>query len=332
MFTDKEKKIFELYTECHFKPYFIRFIEYKRSKGYVYGLTALHIYKRINNVMAEYGGNIITRDMVDFVIARMADDDGRILTRYLSAFRKFTEYMAMYEPLTFVIPQRYWALKGEKMRTFVFTEEELNAITEAVDAKCQSVPRLVNYGTPPHPFIMRILIGTGMRIGEVLSLRRCDLDFSNNVISVIDGKGGVSRLVPMSSSLADALSYYVSATRRDDGSLLFISRCTGGPMNSDNITHFVRGILNSLGITERGGDKPTLHSFRHTFCTHSMEKLLADGIDFYTALPILGAYVGHTNIRSLEKYVHFNGITVQEFNKRQASLESLIPEVYDEDI
>ena len=37
-----------------------------------------------------------------------------------------------------------------------------------------------------------MLIGTGMRIGEVLALKRGDVDPINGVVKVINGKSGVS--------------------------------------------------------------------------------------------------------------------------------------------
>lgn len=332
MFTESEKKILELFEECPFKPYFIKYIEYKRSKGYKFGWSILYMLKRINNIMAELGGNVITKDMIDFVLMRKMDEDGRVLTKLVASLRQFTLFMSLYEPATFVVPLRYWAQKNEKMRKFVFTEEELDSITKAIDNYCHSNPYMPDYDIPPHPFIIRILIGTGMRIGEILSLRRGDIDLSNNLIAVLDGKCGVARIVPISCSLAEALGCYIHNTRGESRDILFCSQRTGREFSHSGVQHFIHKVLDDCGIAERGGDKPSIHSFRHTFCTHAIEKMLASGMDFYTALPILGAYVGHTNINDLEKYVHINGMAMQEFNSRQASLESLIPEVEDEDL
>ena len=43
--------------------------------------------------------------------------------------------------------------------------------------------------------LCRLIIGTGMRIGEVLALTRADVDHLNGVINVINGKNGVSRFI-----------------------------------------------------------------------------------------------------------------------------------------
>ncbi len=59
-----------------------------------------------------------------------------------------------------------------------------------------------------YPVLVRILIGTGMRIGEVLALTRGDVDPINGVIKVINGKNGVSRYIPVSDSLKKILCDY----------------------------------------------------------------------------------------------------------------------------
>jgi integron integrase len=55
--------------------------------------------------------------------------------------------------------------------------------------------------------------GTGMRLMELLRLRVKDCDFGNRLISVMDGKGGKHRVVPMPASLCAALSRQVDRVK-----------------------------------------------------------------------------------------------------------------------
>lgn len=331
MLNEQDSKIFELFEDSPFKGYFERYIEYKRGKGYKIGWSMVYMMKRINNLMAEFGGDAFTREMADYILTSKMDDDGCVLTKMLTTLRQFSLFLSMYEPGTFIIPAGYWAQKREKVRTFVFTSDELLRITKAADEYSKTCPYLTKHEFPPHPFIIRMLIGTGMRIGEILALRRKDFDFDNNVVSVLDGKGGVSRYVPISDTLSDSMRLYITKTSGEDCELVFLSWRTGKGISPTGAQFLVHRFIDMAGIKPRGGDSPSVHTFRHTFITHTLDRMLRSGMDLYTALPIIGAYVGHTNLRDVEKYVHLTGISIEVFNSRQATLENLLPEVCDED-
>ena len=78
------------------------------------------------------------------------------------------------------------------------------------------------------------------------------------------------------------------------------------------------------------GRTPNIHSIRHTFCTRSLEKMLDGGMNIYTDIPILAAYVGHVNYMDTEKYIHLTEQGHEDFIKKEASLGSIFPEVIDE--
>ena len=65
------------------------------------------------------------------------------------------------------------------------------------------------------------------------------------------------------------------------------------------------------------GKTPNIHSIRHTFCTRSLEKMLDSGMNIYTAIPILAAYVGHVNYMDTEKYIHFTNGDIKTSLKRK---------------
>ena len=58
--------------------------------------------------------------------------------------------------------------------------------------------------------------------------------------------------------------------------------------------------------------------------------MLESGMDVYTAVPILAAYVGHVNYMDTEKYIHFTEQGHEDFVQKESSLGSLFPEVGNE--
>ena len=139
------------------------------------------------------------------------------------------------------------------------------------------------------------LLGTGIRVGELLALEWRDIDFVENTININKGMSRVKnsyeitdpktseskRVVPMPQSVADVLWDLRSLERlyRIDGS--------GIVFRTSNNTHIqYRAILRKFHILreEVGIPDATIHSLRHTFAT----KMLEQGENLKTVQELLG--------------------------------------------
>lgn len=63
------------------------------------------------------------------------------------------------------------------------------------------------------PCLIRLLYGTGIRIGEAIKLKHCDIDFKNECLLLRECKNGKDRYVPLSPSLALICRDYVTKNR-----------------------------------------------------------------------------------------------------------------------
>ena len=61
--------------------------------------------------------------------------------------------------------------------------------------------------------IVRLMLETGLRAGEVIGLQTSDLDLPRGLVTVRRGKGGKGRIAPFSSQTAAALDRYLRARR-----------------------------------------------------------------------------------------------------------------------
>lgn len=95
-----------------------------------------------------------------------------------------------------------------------FTDDEIARIIDAADNLISHMNVFVvkEY----FPLILRILIGCGMRITEVLELRWTDINLDTGVITVVNAKNKRQRFVPMHQSLTDMLKLYQKRIRRFD--------------------------------------------------------------------------------------------------------------------
>ena len=142
-----------------------------------------------------------------------------------------------------------------------------------------------------HTFVLLVL-DTGLRLSEALSLTREAVDFDNLVINV-RGKGGKHRLVPFSLEFRRILFRYMS---RQDTALVFSTR-TGTGLTRRNTGRDMKELGRKIGIT---GVRFSPHTCRHTFAV----TFLRNGGDVY----VLSRILGHSNITTTTIYLRSMGI------------------------
>jgi integrase/recombinase XerD len=139
--------------------------------------------------------------------------------------------------------------------------------------------------------IICLLLDTGLRIDEALTLRRHDVDFDNLLVTVF-GKGRKERRVPFSFELRKVLFRYeqVRARQHRRCELVFPSR--------EGTAWDQRNSLRGLHLLQEKLALPTFgwHRLRHTFATN----YLRQGGDIVR----LSMVLGHTQITTTQRYLH----------------------------
>ncbi|MCX6234991.1 MAG: tyrosine-type recombinase/integrase [Bacteroidetes bacterium] len=158
------------------------------------------------------------------------------------------------------------------------------------------------------PTLLRLLYGTGLRIGEALSLENKDVNLAENFIIIKDSKNGKQRMVPISESLSVVCQNYINHRKKlpvpqSDDSSFFIS-LNGSACIRHTFYRYFRIVLKAAGITYIGnGHGPRIHDLRHSFAVASFARMAESGVDLYTSLPVLSTYLGHQSISSTNTYV-----------------------------
>ncbi len=132
-----------------------------------------------------------------------------------------------------------------------------------------------------------LLLSVGLRVSELIALRRSDYDADSGALRV-RGKGRRERRVFVVDPNLRAIMASL-ANRAADGALM--SPGDGG-WSSQGVRRWLRGFASAAGITRN----VTPHMLRHTCAT----LLLEDGVD----LRFLQRLLGHENIATTAIYAH----------------------------
>ena len=146
------------------------------------------------------------------------------------------------------------------------------------------IARLIDIATNHLEPILIIALNTGMRRGEILSLKWENVNLSKRCIHIEDSKSGRSRDVPMNGLAVEALS-----SIRQDSVYVFYNPTTREPIK-DIKTAFKTACKNA------GIKGLRFHDLRHTAATRMVEAR----VDLVTVSKILG----HSSIQMTMRYAH----------------------------
>ena len=217
--------------------------------------------------------------------------------------RQFAAYLRSAGHDAWVLPKSSLTRARSGFVPYVFTRDEVERIFAACDGTSGKGAR----GERCRLFyqaLFRLLYSTGMRLGESLALSVADVDLEADVTTVLDGKGGVSRLVPFHPSLHPWLERWDAYRSGHGGGDHFFESPCGGPISQPSVyERFTKVILPAAGIVPAEGQRINVHSMRHTFACHALDAMARAGRDTRAALPYLSAYMGHKDIKSTEIYL-----------------------------
>jgi site-specific recombinase XerD len=148
--------------------------------------------------------------------------------------------------------------------------------------------------------ILTLLLFTGLRRGELLSLSVHDVDLDARMLRVVRGKGGRSRTVPLREVAVQAVSDWLEFRPACRHAVLFTSR-TGKALRANDLQRMFRRVLAQAGI-ERPGI--TLHKLRHTFAT----MLLRQGV----SVAVLQRLLGHASLEMTAVYLDVTAEDLRE--------------------
>src|SRR3989338_263559 len=228
----------------------------------------------------------------------------RTKNHHLTILRAFLRYLVQEEEMDVYPPDRVTRFTEEQRKVKVLFKEELTRLLQAPDLSTKEGKR--------DSAILHLFFSTGLRLAELRSLNRKDLNFDTREISV-RGKRGKVRVVFVSDTAADALRLYLEC-RLDHIAPLFIrnhdkaskAMPPGEEFRLSRISIYssVKKYALKAGIVT----DPSPHTLRHSFATD----LLMNGADLRSVQEMLG----HKDLSTTQIYTHVTNPHLKEVHEK----------------
>ena len=203
-------------------------------------------------------------------------------------------------------------LKKNTIVPFVFSSSQTNQLLTAVGKRIRKteyhfLKDLAFY------VVVLLLARCGMRISEPLRLQRHHYRRDDRTLYIEKTKFCKDRLIPVPGEVVSAIENYLSVRRSilpHDDSPFLLARTDQKPPTDQQIRFLFHQAVKDIGLDQPKrviGNvnflQPTPHSLRHSFAVYTLLKIKERGEDPQKALPVLAAYMGHSEYKYTSVYL-----------------------------
>ena len=174
-------------------------------------------------------------------------------------------------------------LRENNARTRELTPEEETKLLEALE------PAKIRSRSDYRPLV-RLLIASGLRVGEAVNLRWSDVDWKAELLTLRQTKAGKVQHAHLNGAALGILRG-LQAIGSDDGEAYIFSRRGGKPWRPSVVTHAFQRAAVAAGVKDC-----RLHDCRHTFAS----RLVRRGVGIFQVSRLLR----HASVAMSERYSH----------------------------
>ena len=158
-----------------------------------------------------------------------------------------------------------------------------------------------------HRMMLIMTYDSGFRVGELVRLKKENIDIERKVIIVHSGKGRKDRKTVISKVVIDMLTEYCEQYQITDW--LFPGQDPSKHISVRTAQKINEHALKKANIGKNG----SFHSLRHTFATHHLEK--------GTSITLIRDFLGHSSVRTTERYTKIANLDISNVPSLLDTLE-----------
>jgi len=198
---------------------------------------------------------------------------------------------------------------------YIFSPEQVNHLLSAVSNQIRNVSKRKYLKDLSGYMAIVLLARCGLRICEPLRLKLNDYRFDEKTIYIEKTKFKKDRLIPLPQSVAIELENYLAVSRcllADVDNQYLLANSTARGLNDNRVRTVFHRAISDIGLEQSRQiignvniSSPTPHSLRHSFAVNTLKSVKERGRSAQNALPVLAAYMGHSEYKHTIKYLKF---------------------------
>ena len=213
----------------------------------------------------------------------------------LTAIRSFFHYAAFEEPAQSALIQRVLAMPGkryEKKLVGFLTRPEIDALLEAPDPKVWG-------GRRDYAFLL-VAVQTGLRLSEMINLRRGDVVLGSGAHLRCVGKGRKERCTPLTKEARTVLRSWFKEPSRSINPEIVFPNARGGKLSPDGVQYL---LAKHVAVAQQtcpslNAKRVSPHILRHA----AAMELLQAGVD----RSVIALWLGHESVETTQMYLDAN--------------------------
>ncbi len=216
------------------------------------------------------------------------------VSRNIASMRAYFHYVFSHHELEKDPTETLKAPHIEKKAPEILTQKE---VADLLDAPVCETPKGCR-----DKAMLELLYATGMRVTELITLKRQDVHMDLCYIVCRDDEK--ERVIPFGNTARQSLQDYLVDQREqllkgEESDYLFVN-CSGKPMSRQGFWKLIKGYAERAHITK----DITPHTLRHSFAVHLVE----NGADLKSVQQMLG----HSDISTTQMYLNMSVNRVRE--------------------
>ena len=288
------------------------YLSYRQNLGYTTKLSRAHLLV-FDQYLSQTNAQWDTLTPFYFLEMRTnLEMEPRSVNRVFSSIRVFFNFLLRREyvrenPLQDIPP-----LRENSIIPFVFSPEQTNQVLRVLSqrvgrSKKHFLTDLALY------LVVLLLVRCGMRISEPLKLMKNHYRSDDGTLYIEKTKFKKQRLIPVPRAAMTEIENYLSVRKSlmpHDQNPYLLAGKNQGPLKGEQVRYVFRKTLIKIGLDQGRrlmGNvnflQPTPHSLRHSFAVNTLIKIKERGESPQRALPVLAAYMGHSEYKYTSVYL-----------------------------
>jgi site-specific recombinase XerD len=288
------------------------FIEYRLQLGYSDKMLLCSL-RVLDRYVVEKNVTWASFDPLFFI--RLRSDlnyENRSINTYFRTFKMFFKYLIRIDLIRENPLQEIAELRENQIIPFIFSPEEVDLLLKAVIKLMRKTEEY--YLTDFSGYLSFLMMARcGLRISETFNLLKNNYRPEERTIYIEKTKFKKDRLIPVPKAVSCEIDNLLNIRQLfliTDAHPLLLIKGNGNLLSRPYMARKFKKAISNINLDQSrkvigatNFNKPTRHSLRHSFAVNTLKRIKQQGKSAQNALPVLAAYMGHSEYKYTTKYL-----------------------------